>query len=316
MLSIESRLAKELVIPQSQITAAMKLLDEGSTVPFISRYRKEATGGLDDSQLRLLEKSLKYLRELDDRRASILGSIQEQGKLTDALAKAINAAESKTLLEDLYLPYKKKRRTKGQIAIEAGLEPLATSLHQDPNLDPEGEAIKYLSADEEHPVVDVKAALDGARAILMEHFAEDAGLLAVVRTLIEDKAALSVSVAKDKEQEGHKFQDYFDYQEPYKKIPPHRALAIFRGRKEGILYSTLDIQAPEGGWITHLDHPCERIIAKHWNIADQGRPADAWLCQVVSFTWKVKILLHVGSDLMLDLKERAEAEAIRVFSMN
>jgi uncharacterized protein len=316
MLSIESRLAKELVIPQSQITAAMKLLDEGSTVPFISRYRKEATGGLDDSQLRLLEKSLKYLRELDDRRASILGSIQEQGKLTDSLAKAINDAQSKTLLEDLYLPYKQKRRTKGQIAIEAGLEPLANSLHQDPNLNPEGEAIKYLSADEEHPVVDIKAALDGARAILMEHFAEDAGLLAVVRALIEDKAALTVSVAKDKEQEGHKFRDYFEYQEPYKKIPPHRALAIFRGRKEGILYSTLDIEAPEGGWISHLDHPCERIIAKHWNIADQGRPADAWLCQVVSFTWKVKILLHVGSDLMLDLKERAEAEAIRVFSMN
>jgi uncharacterized protein len=316
MLPIESRLAKELSIPQSQITAAMKLLDEGSTVPFISRYRKEATGGLDDSQLRLLEKSLKYLRELDDRRASILGSIQEQGKLTDGLAKAINDAESKTLLEDLYLPYKQKRRTKGQIAIKAGLEPLANSLHQDPNLDPESEAMNYLSADEAHPVVDTKAALDGARAILMEHFAEDAGLLAVIRTLIDDKAVLSVSVGKDKEQEGNKFRDYFDYQEPYKKIPPHRALAIFRGRKEGILYSTLDIEAPEGGWIAPLDHPCERIIAKHWNIANQGRPADAWLSQVVSFTWKVKILLHVGSDLMLNLKERAEAEAIRVFSMN
>lgn len=316
MLSIESRLAKELVIPQSQITAAINLLDEGSTVPFISRYRKEATGGLDDTQLRLLEKSLKYLRELDDRRASILGSIAEQGKLTDALAKAINEAQAKTTLEDLYLPFKQKRRTKGQIAIEAGLEPLASSLHNDPNLDPEEEAQKYLSDDQEHPVIDIKAALDGSRAILMERFAEDAVLLAEIRRLVEDKALLSVSVSKDKEQEGHKFRDYFDYQEPYKKVPPHRALAIFRGRKEGILYSTLDIDAPEGGWVLPLDHPCERIIAKHWGIANLGRAADDWLCQVVSFTWKVKILLHVGSDLMLNLKERAETEAIRVFSMN
>lgn len=316
MLSIESRLAKELVIPQSQITAAINLLDEGSTVPFISRYRKEATGGLDDTQLRLLEKSLKYLRELDDRRASILGSIAEQGKLTDSLAKAINEAQAKTTLEDLYLPFKQKRRTKGQIAIEAGLEPLASSLHNDPNLDPEEEAQKYLSDDQEHPVIDIKAALDGSRAILMERFAEDAVLLAEIRRLVEDKALLSVSVSKDKEQEGHKFRDYFDYQEPYKKVPPHRALAIFRGRKEGILYSTLDIDAPEGGWVLPLDHPCERIIAKHWGIANLGRAADDWLCQVVSFTWKVKILLHVGSDLMLNLKERAETEAIRVFSMN
>ena len=190
MLSIESRLAKELAISQSQITAAIKLLDEGSTVPFISRYRKEATGGLDDTQLRLLEKNLKYLRELDDRRTSILSSIEEQGKLTDALAKAINDAQAKNTLEDLYLPFKQKRRTKGQIAIEAGLEPLANSLYDDPNLDPEVEARKYLSADEEHPMVDIKAALDGARAILMERFAEDAVLLAVIRRLVEDKASL------------------------------------------------------------------------------------------------------------------------------
>ena len=316
MLSIENRIAKELSVNFGQVSAAIELLDEGSTVPFISRYRKEVTGGLDDTQLRVLEDRLKYLRELEERRDTILTSIEEQGKMTPDLSVAINAAETKNTLEDLYLPYKPKRRTKGQIAIEAGLEPLANDLLADPSLEPEVEAAKYLNAGSDTPVVDTKAALEGARAILMERFAEDANLLASVRNTLEDKAIVNVSVAKDKEQEGAKFRDYFDYQEPYKKIPPHRALAIFRGRNEGVLLSTLDLEAPEGGWLGAFAHPCEAMIANHWDIAHKGRAADDWLAQVVSWTWKIKILMHVSSDLMFNLRERAEAEAIRVFSMN
>lgn len=330
MLSIENRIAKELDVQAKQVIAAIALLDEGSTVPFISRYRKEVTGGLDDTQLRSLEERLKYLRELEDRRASILNSIEEQGKLTDDLSKAIASAETKNTLEDLYLPYKRKRRTKGQIAIESGLEPLADALLADPSLEPEVEAVKYLTTAAsvtEAPiavvtdtpiaiVTDIKAALDGARAILMERFAEHAGLLAATRSLLEQRAIVSVNVAKGKEQEGAKFQDYFEYQEPYKNIPPHRALAIFRGRNEGILMSTLDLETPEGGWFGVLAHPCEVMIAKQWGITPQGRPADAWLVQVVSWTWRIKMLLHISGDLMFSLREKAEAEAIRVFSMN
>jgi len=316
MLSIENRIAKELDVQAKQVNAAIELLDDGATVPFISRYRKEVTGALDDTQLRNLEERLKYLRELEERRTAILNSIEEQGKLTDDLSTAINAAETKTSLEDLYLPYKPKRRTKGQIAIESGLLPLADDLLADQSLDPEVEAAKYLSKDEENPVADTKAALEGARAILMERFAEDASLLAEIRRYLEDKAVVTVNVAKDKEQEGAKFQDYFDYKEPYKNIPSHRALAIFRGRNESILFSNLDIEEPEGGWGSTLGHPCAAMVAKHWNVADQGRPADKWLCQVVSWAWRIKILLHISSDLMYNLKEKAEAEAIRVFSMN
>lgn len=316
MLSIENRIAQELTVQANQVSAAITLLDDGATVPFISRYRKEVTGGLDDTQLRSLEERLKYLRELEDRRATIIASIDEQGKLNDDLAKAIASADTKNSLEDLYLPYKPKRRTKGQIAIEAGLEPLADALLGNPNLEPEVEAQKYLNTAQETPVVDTKAALDGARAILMERFAEDAALLAQLRNLLEDQAVVTVTVAKDKEQEGAKFQDYFDYQEPYKKIPPHRALAIFRGRNESILVSTLDLPAPDGGWLGSFAHPCESIIAKHWGVTDQGRAADTWLAQVVSWTWKIKVLLHISGDLMFSLRERAEAEAIRVFSMN
>jgi len=316
MLSIENRIANELSVKTAQIHAAISLLDDGATVPFIARYRKEVTSGLDDSQLRSLEERLKYLRELEERRASILASIEEQGKLTKELGLAIQVAETKTTLEDLYLPYKPKRRTKGQIAIEAGLEPLANDLLQDPMLDPETEAAEYLCDTDENPIADVKAALDGARAILMERFAEDASLLAQLRGYLEGKAVVMVKVVKDKEQEGAKFRDYFDYQEPYKAIPPHRALAIFRGRNEGILYSTLDIELPDGGFVGPLSHPCEAMLAKHWNIANLGRPADDWLCQVVGWAWKIKVLLHISSDLMLKLRETAEAEAIRVFSMN
>jgi len=323
MPSIEKRIADELSqaspqspVNQAQVIAAVGLLDEGATVPFISRYRKEVTGGLDDTQLRMLEERLKYLRELEERRASILSSIDEQGKLTDDLNKAIGAAQTKTVLEDLYLPYKPKRRTKGQIAIEAGLEPLADALLGDPMLVPEEQAADYLNDSEDTPVADTKAALDGARAILMERFAEDATLLNQIRIYLEDKAVVTVNVAKDKEQEGAKFRDYFDYQEPYKNIPSHRALAIFRGRNEGILVSTLDIEAPEGGWLGDLSHPCEQMIAQSFNIAAQGRPADKWLAQVVSWAWRIKVLLHISGDLMMQLKEKAESEAIRVFSMN
>jgi len=316
MLSIEKRIAKELDVQANQVSAAINLLDEGSTVPFISRYRKEVTGGLDDTQLRNLEERLKYLTELEQRRTTILNSIEEQGKLSDDLSKAIAAAETKNALEDLYLPYKPKRRTKGQIAIEAGLEPLADALLGDPMLEPEVEALRYLNDADDAPVADAKAALDGARAILMERFAEDASLLAEIRSLLQDRATVSVNVVKDKEQEGAKFQDYFDYQEPYKNIPPHRALAIFRGRNEGILMSTLDLEAPEEGWTGPLAHPCERMIAKQWGVTDKGRPADAWLAQVVSWTWRVKVLLHISGDLMFNLREKAETEAIRVFSMN
>ena len=316
MKSIESRIADELRVAQGQVTAAIGLLDEGATVPFISRYRKEVTGGLDDSQLRELEDRLKYLRELEDRRATILSSIEEQGKLSDDLKKSILGAETKNTLEDLYLPYKPKRRTKGQIAREAGLEPLADALLNDPMLDPETEAAGYLNDSEETPVADTKAALDGARAILMERFAEDAALLARLRDYLQANAVVTVNVVKDKEQEGSKFRDYFDYQEPFNAIPPHRALAVFRGRNEGILNSTLDIAAPEGGWESDLAHPCAQMVAEHWGIQNQGRPADKWLTQVVSWTWKIKVLLHLSGDLMFDLRERAEAEAIRVFSLN
>ncbi|GHA09262.1 RNA-binding transcriptional accessory protein [Arenicella chitinivorans] len=316
MKSIESRIADELRVAQGQVIAAIGLLDEGATVPFISRYRKEVTGGLDDSQLRELEDRLKYLRELEDRRATILSSIEEQGKLNDDLKKSILTAETKNSLEDLYLPYKPKRRTKGQIAREAGLEPLADALLGDPMLDPETEAAGYLNDSDETPVPDTKAALDGARAILMERFAEDAALLARLRDYLQANAVVTVNVAKDKEQEGSKFRDYFDYQEPFNAIPPHRALAIFRGRNEGILNSTLDIAAPEGGWESELAHPCAQMVAEHWGIQSQERPADKWLTQVVSWTWKIKVLLHLSGDLMFDLRERAEAEAIRVFSLN
>ena len=318
---IISTIAKELstvkTTKENQVRAAIELLDDGATVPFISRYRKEITGGLDDTQLRQLEERLKYLRELEKRREAILKSIEEQGKLTDELTLSVNSAETKTTLEDLYLPYKPKRRTKATIAIESGLEPLADALYNNPNIDPEVEAEKYLSDSEENPVADVKAALEGARYILMDRFSEDAALLARTREYMENNALVMAKVAKGKEQEGIKFTDYFDYQEPFKKVPSHRALAMFRGRNEGILYVTLDVEAPgEFGFIQPMDHPCERMIAAHWNISDNGRPADSWLLQVASWTWKIKMHTHISGDLMNQLREQAETEAIRVFSLN
>ena len=314
-------IAKELslvkTVHEKQVSAAITLLDEGATVPFISRYRKEITGGLDDTQLRRLDERLKYLRELEQRREAIVKSIHEQGKLSDELAASIQAAETKTMLEDLYLPYKPKRRNKATIAIESGLEPLADALYNDPCLIPEVEANRYLSSSEKNPVADVKAALEGARFILMDRFSEDAALLAKSREYMEKNALVMAKVTKNKEQEGAKFSDYFDYQELLKKIPSHRALAIFRGRNEGILSVMLDIPGPdEFGFVKPMQHPCERMVAAHWNIKHSNRPADDWLQQVASWTWRIKMHSHISGDLMNQLRQQAETEAIRVFSLN
>ena len=324
---IEQRLATELAARPAQVAAAVTLLDEGATVPFIARYRKEVTGGLDDNQLRLLEERLAYLRELEDRRAAILANIDEQGKLTPELRVAIELAADKARLEDLYLPYKQKRRTKAQIAKEAGLEPLADALLANPLLVPETEAAKFLCApfkldpldnNPDNPgVPDVKAALDGARQILMERFAEDADLLQGLRTQLIDNGMVCAKVAKGKQEAGAKFSDYFDYSETYKTVPSHRALALFRGRREEMLNVALVLPGEEEkpGW----DAPhnaCEGRIAQRFRIAQQNRAADRWLLDTVRWAWRVKISLHLDTDLMGGLRERAEAEAIRVFGAN
>ncbi|QCN96905.1 RNA-binding transcriptional accessory protein (plasmid) [Azospirillum argentinense] len=307
--SISQRIADELSVRESQVASAVKLLDEGSTVPFIARYRKEATGGLDDTQLRTLEERLSYLRELEDRRAAILSSVREQDKLTPELELQIRQADTKTRLEDLYLPYKPKRRTKAQIAREAGLEPLADRLLADPSLQPDAEAAGFVSADK--GVADVKAALDGARHILVERFGEDAELVGRLRATMADKGVVTSKVIEEKRAEGAKFSDYFEFDEPWAKVPSHRALALFRGRTQGVLDIRLDLPLEEG-----QPHPAERTIAAHTGIRDQGRPADKWLSDVVRWTWKLKIGPHVETDLMGDLRERAEDEAIRVFARN
>jgi uncharacterized protein len=321
--SIEQRLAQELSAKPNQVAAAIALLDEGATVPFIARYRKEATGGLDDVQLRLLEERLTYLRELEERRKTIVASIEEQGKMTPELLKAIMMAEDKTRLEDLYLPYKPKRRTKAQIALEAGLEPLANDLLANPSLDPETEATKYIKpafkVDEtENPgVADTKAALEGARQILMERFAEDAALVQSLRTYLQDHGVVESKVIAGKEQEGEKFADYFDYSEPIKAIPSHRALALFRGRREQILMVTLRLDSEEEKPKWDAPHnPCENRIANHFMIKNEGRPADSWLADTVRWTWRVKCSLHLESELMTALRERSETEAINVFARN
>jgi uncharacterized protein len=309
--SIGSRIAEELGIRPQQVAAAVALLDEGATVPFISRYRKEVTGSLDDSQLRTLEERLRYLREMEDRRISILKSIEEQGKLSDELKGEILKADTKTRLEDLYLPYKPKRRTKGQIAIEAGLQPLAESLLADPNLDPEAEAAKFLNA--EQGVADSKAALDGAKYILMERFAEDANLLAKLRDFMQKEATLSVRVVPGQEGAGAKFADYFEHDEALKGVPSHRALAILRGRNEGILSFSLVTGDPSDKL---TPSPCEGMIASHFNIEQQGRAADRWLAEVVKWTWRIKLLTHLETELMGNLRESAEEAAIKVFADN
>ncbi|MCV9879425.1 Tex family protein [Brenneria izbisi] len=310
--SLSQIIARELQARTEQVDAAVRLLDEGNTVPFIARYRKEVTGGLDDTQLRLLETRLSYLRELDDRRQTILKSIEEQGKLTEALASAINSTLSKTELEDLYLPYKPKRRTRGQIAIEAGLEPLADSLWQDPAQMPELAAQHYVDA--EKGVADTKAALDGARYILMERFAEDAALLAKVRHYLWKNAHLVSRVVEGKEDEGAKFRDYFDHHEPIAQVPSHRALAMFRGRNEGFLQLSLnaDPQFEEAPRESH----CEQIIIDHLNLRLGNEPADSWRKAVINWTWRVKVLLHLETELMGSVREKAEDEAINVFARN
>jgi uncharacterized protein len=313
--SIEQRIAAELDARPQQVVAAVALLDEGATVPFIARYRKEVTGGLDDTQLRNLEERLTYLRELEDRRVAILASIEEQGKLTPELKAAVDMADTKQRLEDLYLPYKQKRRTKAQIAREAGLQPLADALLGDATLVPEAEAEKYFNA--EAGFADTKAVLDGARQILMEQFAEDAELLGSLRSYLDEHGVVKATLVAGQEEAGAKFRDYFDYSEAISDIPSHRALALFRGRNEGaislalVLDSELDEENKPLG-----PNPCELRIAKRFGIKDQGRPADKWLSDTVRWAWRIKMALHLETELMTVLREKAEEEAIRVFGRN
>ncbi len=310
MDSINSRIANELGVRPQQVAAAVALLDEGSTVPFIARYRKEVTGSLDDTQLRNLEERLRYLRELDERRISILASIEEQGKLTPELKREIDLADTKTRLEDLYLPYKQKRRTKGQIALEAGLGELADALFGNPELNPESEATRFIDA--EKGFADVKAVLEGAKYILMERFAEDADLLAKLRDFLKHNATLSARVVPGKETEGAKFSDYFEHDEVLKNTPSHRALAIFRGRNEGILSVSLKVGDETPGSM----HPGEGMIGERFGIANRGRAADKWLAEVVRWTWKVKLYTSLETDLLGELRDKAEDEAISVFARN
>lgn len=308
---ITQRIAEELNVNAKQVEAAVELLDEGATVPFISRYRKEVTGGLDDAEMRQLENRLHYLRELEDRRSAILKSIAEQEKLTPELERDIINADTKNRLEDLYLPYKQKRRTKGQIAIEAGLEPLANALFEDPGLEPEEQAKAYI--DTEKGIADTKAALDGAKYILMERFSENADLLAKLRNFLWQEGLLSARLVDGKEQEGAKFSDYFEHDEAINKTPSHRALAMFRGRNESILNLSIVVGDPEDKTATH---PCEIMVAEHWGIKDQQRPADRWLKEVIRWTWRIKLYTHLETDLMGKLREAAEEEAISVFAGN
>ncbi|MGE5385882.1 MAG: Tex family protein [Betaproteobacteria bacterium] len=312
---IEQRIAAELGARPAQINAAIALLDEGATVPYIARYRKEATGGLDDVQLRLLEERLTYLRDLEERRTAVIASIEEQGKLTPELRAEILDAETKQRLEDLYLPYKQKRRTKAQIAREAGIEPLALALLDNPTLSPESEAANYLNADAGFP--DAKAVLDGARQILMERFSEDAELLGKLREYLNEHGVVRSKVIEGKETEGAKYRDWFAYSEAIGTLPSHRALALFRGRNEGMLdvALVLDSELDEGA-AKPVQNPCEQRIAVRFGIKDQGRPADKWLSDTVRWTWKVKVFTHLELELMNALRERAEEESIRVFARN
>lgn len=309
-MDVIQRIAQELTVNPKQVAAAVQLLDEGATVPFIARYRKEATGGLDDSQLRMLEERLTYLRELNERREVILNSIKEQGKLTPELETAILEAETKTLLEDLYLPYKPKRRTKAQIAREAGLEPLADAILDDRSANPQILAEAFI--DPEKGVNNAAEALEGARQIIMERLSEDAELLAELREQLWQKAIIHATVMPGKEQEGIKFKDYFDYQEAINKIPSHRALALFRGRNENILAMNL---LPEQDEQTGHEQ-CTAKVAHRLTITDVTRPSDAWLAEAARLAWKIKLFTRLDLDLKLRLKENAELEAIKVFSSN
>ncbi|MGI6870743.1 Tex family protein [Amycolatopsis sp. 3B14] len=311
--SIEQKIAEELGVREGQVKAAVDLLDGGATVPFIARYRKEVTGALDDAQLRTLEDRLRYLRELDERRAAILESIDSQGKLTEELAEAIRTADTKARLEDIYLPYKPKRRTKAQIAREAGLEPLADGLLTDPNTDPQAAAAVFV--DPEKGVADAQAALDGARAILVERFGEDADLIGELREKMWSEGYFSSKVRQGKETEGAKFADYFDFAEPFTKMPSHRVLAMLRGEKEEVLDLTVEPEEPsDEPKVGPSDY--ERRIAQRFGITNEGRPADKWLQDTVRWAWRTKILLHLGIDLRMRLRQKAEEDAVNVFAAN
>jgi uncharacterized protein len=303
---VDQRIAEELGVAVRQVSAAVELLDGGATVPFIARYRKEATGTLDDAQLRTLEERLGYLRELDERRDAILTEVGTQGKLTDELERQIRAADSKARLEDLYLPYKPKRRTRAQIARQAGLEPLADLLFADPGKNPLLEAANFVDA--ERGVADAAAALDGARAILVERFAEDADLLGELREAMAARGTLSSKVREGQEQKGAKFADYFEFSEPFARLPSHRILALFRGEKEEILDLTLDPGTD--------DTENETRIAERFGLRDEGRPADAWLAATVHWAWRTRILVHLSVDMRVRLWQAAEDEAVRVFAAN
>ena len=311
---IISRLATELGVRPEQVSATVELLDGGATVPFIARYRKEVTGALDDIQLRQLDERLRYLRELEERRVAVLAAIEEQGKLDATLKASIEAAETKQRLEDLYLPFKKKRRTKAQIAREAGLEPLADALLADPTLDPDREAASYLRpAEGDIPAIDdAKAALDGAKQILMERFAEDPELIGQLRERLWQEGELSARVLEGKQQEGAKFSDYFEHDEKLAKAPSHRALAMFRARNEGVLSLSIRLPGEEEAPV----HPAQVTIAKQFGISDQGRPADKWLAEVVRWTWRVKLYTALETELLGRLREQAELTAIDVFAAN
>ncbi|MEU5748488.1 Tex family protein, partial [Streptomyces sp. NPDC047726] len=309
--SIEGRIAEELGVHERQVKAAVDLLDGGSTVPFIARYRKEATEMLDDAQLRTLEERLRYLRELEDRRAAVLDSVREQGKLDEALEAQIRAAETKARLEDIYLPFKPKRRTKAQIAREAGLTPLADGLLADPSVDPLTAAAAFV--DGEKGVADPAAALEGARAILTERFSEDADLTGELRERMWSRGRVVARVRDGKEEAGAKFADYFDFAEPFTALPSHRILAMLRGEKEDVLDLVLEPEEPskEPGPSSY-----ENMVARRFGVADRGRPGDKWLGDTVRWAWRTRILVHLGIDLRLRLRTAAEDEAVRVFASN
>ncbi|MFJ2743300.1 Tex family protein [Streptomyces sp. NPDC087440] len=309
--SIESRIAGELGVKERQVKAAVELLDGGSTVPFIARYRKEATEMLDDAQLRTLEERLRYLRELEDRRSAILDSVREQGKLDAALEAQIRSAETKARLEDIYLPFKPKRRTKAQIAREAGLTPLADGLLGDPSVDPLAAAAAFVDADK--GVADAAAALEGARAILTERFSEDADLIGEVRERMWTRGRLAAKVREGKEEAGAKFADYFDFAEPFTALPSHRVLAMLRGEKEDVLDLVLEPEEPSD---TPGPTAYEGMIARRFGISDRGRPGDKWLADTVRWAWRTRVLVHLGIDLRLRLRTAAEDEAVRVFAAN
>ncbi|MFE6775529.1 Tex family protein [Streptomyces sp. NPDC057702] len=309
--SIEGRIAEELGVRERQVKAAVELLDGGSTVPFIARYRKEATETLDDAQLRAVEERLRYLRELEERRAAILESVRSQGKLDAEVEARIVAADSKARLEDVYLPFKPKRRTKAQIAREAGLEPLADGLLADPSVDPRAAAEGYVDA--ERGVADAAAALEGARAVLTERFGEDADLIGELRERMWQRGRVAARVREGKEEAGAKFADYFDFAEPFTELPSHRVLAMLRGEKEEVLDLTLEPEEPseEPGPSAY-----EQAIARRFGIAQRGRPADGWLADTVRWAWRTRVLVHLGIDLRLRLRQAAEDEAVRVFAAN